>query len=64
MRLEPLVRINRPVRLFSLGLCFGPSLFGNGTYPKQLVGHTLPIQPPVTCVQFVRFSDNSRDYLY
>jgi len=61
---HPLERIIRTERLFPLGLCCGPGLFGNGTCLKPCVGHTLLFQPPVRWVQFVSFSGNSREYLY
>jgi len=37
----PLERIIRMVRLFPLGLCCGPGLYGNGTCPNHFVGQTL-----------------------
>jgi hypothetical protein len=37
----------------TLGMCCGPGLSWNGTYPKSFVGHVPLIQPPVGLYKFV-----------
>jgi len=59
---RPLESIIRMVRLFPLGVCCGPGLYGNGTCPKPSVGRIHLIQPPVRYVQvYDTFSDSSID---